>query len=232
MLCAVLATACNFIPVPFVDDILRKRVLHFMVRQTQRDHGRTYSSTHLSPLYSDAGGCIRGCLFLMIKVPFKLLTFPIRKIMAWLGAAHRLSKDLTTMILLGRSLDRCMASGRLANDTPPALLREEARLIRLAFDEAADGFDVGVLSDLVGTAVGKASGLWSAAARSLRRVFAGTKLGDIVSPVDDAERAVIDEGAERLEQALSEPEAVEMLEAFDRAFDERLEGLRESPSTT
>ncbi len=222
MLCAVLATACNFVPIPFVDDLLRKRVLHFMVRQTQHDHGRTYSSTCLSPLYSESRGCVAGCLFLLVKVPLKLLLFPIRKILAWLGAAHSLSKDLTTMILLGRSLDRCMACGRLANDTTPTELREEARQIKLAFDEAARGFDVGVLSDLVGAAVGKAAGLWSAAARSLRRVFARKKLGDIDSPVDEAERAVIDESAERLERALSEPEAVEALEAFDRAFDERL----------
>ncbi|MBW2464140.1 MAG: hypothetical protein JRH11_21000, partial [Deltaproteobacteria bacterium] len=171
IVCALLSSAARLVPVPFVDDILRERLGQLVVRQTLKAHGRTYSSARLKPLWSDSGGCMSGCLLMFFKVPLLLITYPFRKVWSWVMAARNLSGDLTTMILLGRALDRSLRAGRLEEQPDGPGLEVEAALIRQAFDNAISGMDTQVLQRGLADGLRQVRGLSGAALRTLRSLW-------------------------------------------------------------
>jgi len=228
IVCALLASAARLVPVPFVDDILRERLGQLVVRQTLKAHGRTYSSARLKPLWSDAGGgCMSGCLLMFFKVPLVLITYPFRKVWSWIMAARNLSRDLTTMILLGRALDRSLRAGRLAEGADGADLEAEAARIRQAFDNAVTGMDTQVLQRGLGDGLRQVRGLSGAALRTLRSLWkkkgAAGDADDVELPA--AEQEILDEGANRVQAVLEDPSVVALLERFDARFDDNLKLL-------
>lgn len=218
VVCAILASASTFVPVPFIDDFLREKILQFMVSRTLKDHGRSYSSSLVKPLYSESGGCLEGCLMFLVKLPIKLLLFPIRKIIAWLSAIKTISDDLSTMLLLGRALDRCLSRGMLAEQTE---LAPEATRIRQAFDAASAGFDTTLLKRFLADALGQVPKLASSAARAARRIFRRGDPTDVEAELG-GERDAVEEGAKKVEAVMADPQIVQLLERFDEAFDQRL----------
>lgn len=222
VLCALLASAARLVPVPLIDDWLRERVLRYMVGRTLGAHGRTYPTKEVKPLYAGDGGCIEGCLTALFWLPLKLLLYPIRKVVAWVLAARGLSQDMTEMLLLGRTLDRCLAAGMLRHGT--RLQHEaEARLIRRAYDNAARGFDSGVLRSAVANALGSVKGLPGAAVRTLRAMRRGR--GDDVR-VPAEEQATIDRGVGAVERTLERPDVAAALARFDETFEQNLRHLQ------
>lgn len=197
IVCALLASAARLVPVPFVDDILRERLGQLVVRQTLKAHGRTYSSARLKPLWSDSGGCMSGCLLMFFKAPLILITYPFRKVWSWVMAARNLSRDLTTMILLGRALDRSLRAGRLDDQTDGPSLEAEAALTRQAFDNAVTGMDTQVLQRGLADGLRQVRGLSGAALRTLRSLWkkkgAAGDAADVELPT--AEQEILDEGA-------------------------------------
>lgn len=226
--CALLSSAARLVPVPLVDDWLRDRIARFMIARTIASHGRSYPVTWVAPLYEGEGGCVQGCLAALFWLPIKLLLLPIRKLVAYATAAHGLSKDLTLMLLLGRTLDRCLAAGMLRASSHGELAHE-ARIIRMAYDNAATGFDTRVLNSAIGSAVASVKGLPRAAARALRRAFRRRGGTDDAAPIDlpEEERRVVEQGVERIEQTLERPDVAAALARFDRTFDENLAVLQQ-----
>ena len=230
--CGLLASAARLVPVPLLDDYLRERAVQLMVSQTLRGHERTYGSRKVPALYGDASGCLQVCLVGVLQALFKLLLFPIKKVVVWVMAARNLARDLSEAILLGRALDRMLTAGRLANGASEGALRTEAAQIRLAFDNAVAGTDMKVLTTVLRSAVSSVRGLPRAALAALRSIRRGGGLrrggGDETDPTDptaglsDAQKRTVEEGTDRIEEALSTPPMVAFLEAFDARFDENL----------
>jgi hypothetical protein len=165
----------------------------------------------------------------LIKLPLKLLLFPIRKIMAWLGAIRTLAADLSMMLLLGRALDRTLTRGMLSE---PDTLEQQAKHIRLAYEGAADGFDLSLLRRHLARALGKVSGLVAAAARAARRLFRRGAPDDVKVELG-SERETVEAGASQVEAVLNDPEVIALIERFDSEFDRRLLALEgESPKAT
>ncbi|MEM9195379.1 MAG: hypothetical protein AAGF12_39780 [Myxococcota bacterium] len=227
LICALLASAATFVPVPFVDDLLRERVAQYMVSRTLRREGRTFGSARVKPLWAPSGGCVQGCLLFLLKLPVALLLFPIRKLVAWLSLAKTFAEDLTTMILLGHALDRSLERGRLAAPEGVAgyrALEEEAARIRVAFDAARKGFDAQILTAYLKRALSGVKGLGGAAVRAVRALFRRSPPeGDLTLPTQ--EREVLEAGAREVSLVLDDPKVREMLERFELRFEEELRAV-------
>jgi hypothetical protein len=229
IVCGLMASAARLVPVPLLDDILREKAIHLLVARTLRQHGRTFRSKNVAPLYGDPRGCMHGCLTALVWVPVKLLLFPIRKILTWVMAAKNLARDLSEAVLLGRILDRALVAGRLPVDASPDALHAEADLMRRAFDNAVQGTDMTLLRGLLRQAVKGVSGLPRAAmhaARALRRSDDDAS-DDLTEGLAASDRAKVDAGARQISSALATPEATAFLDAFDARFDENLAILQQ-----
>ncbi len=160
---------------------------------------------------------------MILKAPLILITYPIRKVWAWIMAIRHLSRDLTTMVLLGRALDRSLRLGRL---TEGEGLEDEAEMWNQAFENAVTGMDTRVLTSSLATALSGVKGIGRAAVRTLRSLWQKRQKGDVTEvEVPQSEKKVLDEGARSVEAALQKPEVVALLERFDERFEDNLKVL-------
>ncbi len=224
ILLGLAAWAARLIPVPLLDDFLHEKAFHLLVSRAIKAHGRGYRSRNIAPLYAGNQGCLTGCLRWVVILPVKVVIFPIRKIVAWVMAARWLARDLAEAVLLGRALDRCLASGRLAEEADPEARRDEAALIRRAFDETVAGTDLRLLRDALVEGLRAARGLPRTGLRVLRTVL-GSEAGDAGDPMEDlssADQARLRSGTDKVEAVLHTPRVQALLEKFDICFDEAL----------
>jgi hypothetical protein len=232
IVCGLLASAARFVPIPFLDDLLREKALQLMVSRTLKAHGRKYGSMFVAPLYSDDSGCLHGCLMFLLLLPIKLVLYPIRKILTWIMAAKHLAADLTESVLLGHTLHRCLAEGRLRGDEDTAKLRAEAELLRKAFSNAIAGTDLLLMQKAVGVAVSSVKGLPRAALHAARNLRKKSEDADPTAGLSQDEKQKVAEGTSRIERALDTPEMRAFLERFDAKFDENLRVLSERSRPT
>lgn len=227
LVCGLLASAARFVPVPFLDDLLRQKALQLMVSHTLSVHGRSYSSGAVGPLYGDEEGCLHGCLMFLLLLPLKLVVYPFRKLFGWIMTAKNLARDLSEAVLLGRALDRVLDAGRLPEGASKRALHDEARRIRLAFSNATAGTDMRLLRGVLTTALRSVSGLPRAALRALRGIRRVPEDADPTAGLSSEDKAKVEKGAARVMSALETPEMRAFLERFDRTFDENLRILDE-----
>lgn len=219
VLSALLYSACRFVPLPFADEIFKNAVARLIVSQALDRHGRTFSSKEVAPLYSEPVGCLSGCLTALPKLLAKLVLFPIRKLLAWMGAVRGIAQDLVTALLFGRSVDRCLVRGLLPEGGTQ--LGSDAKLIRGAFDRALAGSDLGVAKSALAAVLGRSKRGLAAAGRAVAQMF--QKRADAAADLPEAERAAVNEGASEVEHALRGPEVTREIAAFDARFDRELE---------
>ncbi len=222
IVCALLSAAARFVPVPFLDDILRERIRQYLVSRMLRQGGRSYGSARVGPLWRDDGGCASGCVTLLWKVPLKIVLFPIRKIAAIFTALHGFSRDITDSVLFGRALDRALARGLLAEGSPEPRLLGESTAVRLAFAQAAQGVDRAIVTGALADAVRGIRGLPRAALRAARSLVRAGDPADPDAAAKAHDREVVEQGAGAVEQALSRPDVARVLADFDARFDASL----------
>lgn len=129
---ALLAGLCQFVPVPFVDDLLGDRVRRSMVGQLLQRRGRSFDAPAVKPLYagppksglSRVTGFAKSLVFQPVKKLLRTVFLVVTVRRAVLGVAGTL--------LLGRSLDRRLAAGHFADGTPEEGLRAEAAALEAA----------------------------------------------------------------------------------------------------
>lgn len=102
----IVSSSSRFIPVPFIDDIVRDQCRRYVVSRTLAAHDQRNSMGVLKPFYANEGGCIAGCLGQLAMAPLKLLLFPIRKVIALVTSVRGVPLEIMRMVLLGRTLDR------------------------------------------------------------------------------------------------------------------------------
>lgn len=219
VLSALLYSACRFVPLPFADDIFRNAVSRLIVSQALHRYGRSFSSKEVAPLYSEEVGCLSGCLTLLPKLLAKLVLFPIRKLLAWIGAARGISRDLVTALLFGRSVDRCLARGLLPDGGTG--LAGQAKLIRGAFDRAIAGSELSISKRALAAVVGRSKRGLAAAGRAVAAMF--QKRSEAAGDLPEREREAVNEGADQVESVLADPAVASEIAGFDARFDHELE---------
>jgi hypothetical protein len=222
IICALLSAAARFVPVPFVDDLLRERIRQYLVSRLLRHGGRGYGSARVGPLWQDEGSCASGCLTLLWKIPIKILLFPIRKLIALVTAIKGFSRDLTVSLLFGRALERALARGLLAEGSPEPLLLRESAEVRRAFEQACQGVDKALVTSALANALRGIRGLPGAALRSARSLARSSDAPDPEAAAKPADREKVEQGAGAVEQALTRPDVARVLAEFDTRFDAAL----------
>ncbi len=213
----IVSASARFIPVPFVDEIVRQQCRRFVVARTLAASQSVVSLDDMKPFYADADGCLGGCVGTLVKAPLKLLLFPIRKLAAIVTSIRGVPLEVTRMILLGRTIDRHAKSGQLVSD------ETYVRSLRMAFDEASARMDFRVVHAAIRDALRAAKG-WksSATAQAAEVAKRPTRDGNDLHANDD-----IKSGAEKIQLALYRPMIAQLFADFDRRFDQSLAEKRQ-----
>lgn len=215
--CGIAAGAARFLPVPLLDDVVRRRAAQLAVVRTLRAHGRDVATDLLEPLWGDPDGGGTGVRGRLRAVPGRLLRFPVRKYAAVFGAVRGVPNDVARVVLLARAVDTRLERGELSS---PDRLPDDARALRSAVDEALDGMDLRLLTAALADALSTSRGLTTAAVALVRRRFATADPDDADADLDAD--APLTEGAERVTEVLRRPEVAALLDRFDRQVDDRL----------
>jgi hypothetical protein len=224
--CGIAAAAARFIPVPLLDDAVKHRAIQVAVLRTLRANDRSYPSAAVEPLYAGvdlSAFRVRRALKYLSSVPRRIVLFPVRKYVALFGSVRGVPTDVMTVVLLSRSVHRCLHQGRLTGSDAKAL-RAEAVQIRTAFDEALKGMDLKLFTGALGDGLSQGRELTSAAVTYARQAFGRVgKDADGVPPLEPS--GAVEAGAERVEEVMRRPEIARLLGEFDQTFDAYLSEL-------
>ncbi|NND97742.1 MAG: hypothetical protein HKN47_10485 [Pirellulaceae bacterium] len=209
----IVSSASRFIPIPFVDDIVRGQCHRFVVARTLAHHNREDLLANLKPYYSPAGGCLSGCLGTIARAPLKLLFFPIRKVIAIVTSVRGVPLEITRTVLLGRTLERSLREPNWD------LTSEHAERMRHAFDTAFHRMDFRVARAAMSDALSSASGWKTAAIASAKRIV--DRPDEI--PSEMVVESAVDDSAKNIEAVLERPEFLALFDEFDRRFDEHFD---------
>ena len=216
---ALLAAVCQFIPIPFLDDVAGDRVVRRLVDKLLERNGRHYGAEAVAPLYegpeqgvaSKVGGFVKGLVMRPVKKVLRtaLIVITIRR--ALMRAAW--------VVLLGRTIDRCLARGELADEMPEGQKRERAAQIDAAVrDVMASPERRGLLK-----LIRESASLLRDEERAPDVPAAAAVDADAAeASLTSNERRRLDRAAATLESKLQSEEQRGMLASLDAAVDARL----------
>ena len=212
--CGIAAAAARFLPVPLLDDVVRRRSAQIAVVRTLRAHGRHHPSELYEALWDEPDAARRGLLGRLRGVPARVLLFPVRKYTAVFGAVRGVPNDVARVVLLARTVDRRLQLGELSS---PERVPGEAAALRRAVDEAIDGMDLRLLTAALADGLSHSRGLTTAAV-----AFARRRLRRDDPDADVAADGALADGAAHVTEVLRRPEISSLLADFDAQVDERL----------
>ncbi len=123
---AVLVALTPLVPVPFLDDIVKNYLQRKMVRKLGESYQYNFSEAEIKVLADEeSGGCLKGCLSMIIMYPFKKIFRKVFFFLEWKRAIDLASYTLHHGILI----DYAMSEGWCA----PASLKSAAE-VRAAVD--------------------------------------------------------------------------------------------------
>jgi hypothetical protein len=213
----LISASARFIPLPFVDDLVRVQCRRFVVSRTLSAHRATVTLEELKPYYNVGSGCLAGCAAVAVQVPLKLLFFPIRKLLAVVTSIRGVPLDVLQVVLLGRTLDRYLRDGKIPHATEPTAAT--AARLGAAFNEAFVRMDFHVVRAAVSDALASVSGWRAAATAEAKQLVKEPAL--TAEPIEPPPQ--VDTGAARVQEVLTRPETLELFAQFDRRVDEAFE---------
>jgi len=216
----LISASARFVPLPFVDDLIRVQCRRFVVSRTLASHRTPLALNDFQSYYTTGSGCLAGCAAVAVQMPLKLLFFPIRKLMAVVTSIRGVPLDVLQVVLLGRTLDRFLREGKIPHASEPT--PATAARMGAAFSEAFVRMDFRVVRAAVSDALASVNG-WRAAATAEAKQLAK----DPAMTTEQLEPASpVDTGATRVQEVLSRPETLELFAQFDRRVDEAFERSR------
>lgn len=211
----VVSASARFIPIPFVDDLVQEQCRRFVVASTFAAYDSPIELATSKPYYGSPGGCVSGCSTFVLRAPFKLLLFPLRKIWALVTSIRGVPLEILRMVLLGRTLDRLLRSGRVEDHS------EFFARLRQAFDVSFARMDFRVVRATMHDALAGVSG-WRAAAVEAAKQLA--RPDDAAKP-DLAASQELNTSANRIQDVLDRPETAKLFSEFDSRLDRELNHL-------
>ncbi len=217
----MVAAFAKAIPVPFIGDSIATRCDRFVVRDTLQAKTSIITPDRLRPFYAiDNPWTVGGVTRSILKLPMKVLTFPIRRLIATAAMIKNVPLTVIRSVLLGRTLDRVLATGFLSegSSTSDTTIDERIAAMRTSFDLAFASIHWDIAKAAISDAMSQASWWQSTAARLLAQY---RKNSDIIeSEVRDDE--AIQSEAEKIRDAIQQPKVLELFNNFDNQFDTHL----------
>ena len=216
---ALLAAVCQFIPIPFLDDVAGDRVVRRLVDKLLERNGRSYGADAVAPLYEGPQRGVAGRVGGFVK---GLIMKPVKKVLRTALIVVTIRRALMTaarVVLLGRTIDRCLARGELADDLPEDRRRERAAQIDAAVRDVMASPERRGLLKLVRES---ASLLRDDGPTPQVPVTAAADADAAEAALSPNERRRLDRAAARLESKLQSEEQRGMLASVDAAVDARL----------
>ena len=218
---ALLAAVCQFIPVPFLDDVAGERVIRRLVDKLLEHNGRNYGAGAVAPLYEGprrgaaarVGGFVKGLIMKPVKKVMRtaLIVITIRRALMTVGR----------VVLLGRTIDRCLARGELADDMPEGQRRERAARIDAAVRDVMASPERRGLLKLIRESASLLRGAGPAPVPPTAAVDADAAEASLTSK----ERRRLERATAELESKLQSEEQRGMLASLDAAVDARLNAM-------
>lgn len=131
----------RFIPLPLMEDIVDGRAKRYAVGKTLEFYDRTFDEEEIAILVDGGTTAFSRVARKIVRIPYKILLFPVRKLTKLATAATGVPKDFAHTFLLARALDRYLMDGRLDDKSNRRDSNETARSIRRAFDLAFANID-------------------------------------------------------------------------------------------
>jgi len=216
---ALLAAVCQFIPIPFLDDVAGDRVVRRLVDKLLERNGRSYAADAVAPFYE---GPQQGLADKVGGFAKSLIMKPVRKVLRTALIVITIRRALMTaarVVLLGRTIDRCLARGELADDVPAKWKRERAAQIDAAVRDVMASPERRGLLKLIRES---ASLLRDEKPTPDVPVTAAVDADAAEASLSQSERRRLDRAAAELESKLQSEEQRGMLAAVDAAVDARL----------
>lgn len=216
---ALLAAICQFIPVPFLDDLAGERLVRRLVDKLLERNGRNYSAEAVAPLYE---GPQRGVIGKATGFMKSLILKPVKKVLRTALIVVTIRRALMTaawVILLGRTIDRYLARGEMGDDLPEGRKRERAAQIDAAVREVLASPERRGLLKLI-----RESAALLRDDKPPRQVAVTAAVDADVAEaaLTPDERQRLDRATAELESKLRSDEQQGMLESLDAAVDARL----------
>ncbi|MEM7809012.1 MAG: hypothetical protein AAF561_12960, partial [Planctomycetota bacterium] len=217
---ALLAGLCQFIPIPFADDLAGQNVRRRMVGVLLDRRGRTYDVDDVEPLYAGPGKSLVGRAGSFAK---GLVLKPMKKLLRtvfFVAIIRQAILATAEVLMLGHTIDRLLAQDWLPNDAPKETLEAEAEQIVVAVSGVMSSPERRGLVTLV-----------RRMARVLRdRDRSDTDLpdvtdGDAEAALDDGQRRDLDTASAKLANRLEDETGRSILARVDAAVDARLAKL-------
>ena len=222
-LCALAAAASRFVPVPLVDDVIAERATRTAVVRTWRAHGRPDAPDAIDVLCADTRGFWGGLAASAARLPVTLALYPIRKPVRMVMAVRGVGRDLAEVLLLARSVDRCLRADWF-DTTDQGELRRQAALVRRAHEETVATADLRILEHALRAGLRQVGGLRRQAVVFARHSFGRDAPDPLQQPATDAD-ADVEQGAAQVQAALDRPDVEGLLARLDRRFDTALGAL-------
>ena len=217
---ALLAALCQFIPIPFLDDVVSDRVVRRLVDKLLKRNGRNYGAETVAPFFE---GPEQGMMSRIGGFAKSLVMKPVKKVLRTAFIVVTIRRALLTaarVVLLGRTIDRCLARGELADDMPDVQRRERATQIDAAVRDVMASPERRGLLKLI-----RESASMLREDKSARPVpiTAAVDADAAEASLTSHERQRLEQAAAELELKLQSEEQRGMLAAVDAAVDARLD---------
>ena len=220
---ALLSGLCQFIPVPFADDLVDRRVRKRMVNVLLDRRGRSFDAEAVKPLYA---GPPKSAVETAGSVAKGLVMRPIKKLLRtvfFVATIRRAVLEAAEVLLLGHTLDRLLADGWFAEGQEATRLEADAARVERAVDDVMASPERRNLTRLVRRAVRLLRDEGEADPPDATAAVAEPE--DVERTMTDAQRQRLDAASERLRGELDDAEGRSLLARLDAAIDRRLGGV-------
>lgn len=228
---AVLGGLCPLIPIPFLDDLIIGVIRRNMVRAILGRAGLKPTDDQVATLtHEDRGGCLMGCLTMVVVYPLKKIFRKIVYVLAVKDCADVASKLLHEGLLLRYAI----ASGLITTEHLHRYQHPRLEHVRAATVAACEEIDTRPINQLLRRLFSSSKGLMTDAARMLGSSIKARRskprdaeaVSEAIDAVEGAERDKLEGQVDQLDSELKEQAAY--FKHLEGLFDRHLQAAEGS----